>query len=186
MGWPLPRDNRRITATWVAGVGKPQGTVRTYTCCLMKTLAAAEETAVRRIVAELKGRPGPLLEVLHAIQADLGYVPEAAVALQRIAEAAGYRVDFPKGQWCCGLISANAGDFKTTFIGERGVIMTRDAGGEVHVLENRCQHKGIRLLQAPFGGNGKSGIGREGGTWSFDFYCDVKNTVTAPKGWTHG
>ena len=46
----------------------------------MKTLAAAEETAVRRIVAELKGRPGPLLEVLHAIQADLGYVPEAAVA----------------------------------------------------------------------------------------------------------
>jgi formate dehydrogenase subunit gamma len=46
----------------------------------MKTLAAAEETAVRRIVAELKGRPGPLIEVLHAIQADLGYVPEAAVA----------------------------------------------------------------------------------------------------------
>jgi formate dehydrogenase subunit gamma len=46
----------------------------------MKTLAAAEETAVRRIIAELKGRPGPLLEVLHAIQADLGYVPEAAVA----------------------------------------------------------------------------------------------------------
>jgi formate dehydrogenase subunit gamma len=46
----------------------------------MKTLEAAEETAVRRIVAELKGRPGPLIEVLHAIQADLGYVPEGAVA----------------------------------------------------------------------------------------------------------
>lgn len=45
----------------------------------------------------------------------------------------------------------------------------------------------VRDLQAPFGGNRKSGIGREGGTWSFDFYCDVKNTVTAPKGWTtHG
>jgi len=41
----------------------------------------------------------------------------------------------------------------------------------------------VRDLQAPFGGNGKSGIGREGGTWSFDFYCDVKNTVTAPNGW---
>ncbi len=40
-------------------------------------------------------------------------MPEAAVALQQIAEAAGYRVDFPKGQWCCGLISANAGDFKS-------------------------------------------------------------------------
>jgi len=38
-------------------------------------------------------------------------LPESAVALHRIAEAAGYRVEFPKGQWCCGLIAANAGDF---------------------------------------------------------------------------
>jgi aminomuconate-semialdehyde/2-hydroxymuconate-6-semialdehyde dehydrogenase len=42
----------------------------------------------------------------------------------------------------------------------------------------------VRDLGAPFGGNGKSGIGREGGPWSFDFYCDVKNTVFAPSGWT--
>jgi aminomuconate-semialdehyde/2-hydroxymuconate-6-semialdehyde dehydrogenase len=42
----------------------------------------------------------------------------------------------------------------------------------------------VRDLGAPFGGNGKSGIGREGGPWSFDFYCDVKNTVFAPAGWT--
>lgn len=40
----------------------------------------------------------------------------------------------------------------------------------------------VRDLQAPFGGSRESGIGREGGTWSFDFFCDVKNTVTAPKG----
>ena len=39
----------------------------------------------------------------------------------------------------------------------------------------------VRDLQAPFGGSRHSGVGREGGTWSFDFYCDVKNTVTAPK-----
>jgi 5-carboxymethyl-2-hydroxymuconic-semialdehyde dehydrogenase len=45
----------------------------------------------------------------------------------------------------------------------------------------------VRDLAAPFGGNGHSGIGREGGTWSFDFYCDVKNSVYAPGGWrTHG
>ncbi|WP_327723648.1 aldehyde dehydrogenase [Streptomyces europaeiscabiei] len=45
----------------------------------------------------------------------------------------------------------------------------------------------VRDLQAPFGGSRQSGVGREGGTWSFDFYCDLKNTVTAPKGWTnHG
>lgn len=36
---------------------------------------------VRRIVADLKGRPGPLIEVLHAIQAEVGYVPPAAVPL---------------------------------------------------------------------------------------------------------
>ena len=41
----------------------------------------------------------------------------------------------------------------------------------------------VRDLSAPFGGSGKSGIGREGGIWSFDFYCDVKNSVFAPKGW---
>lgn len=33
----------------------------------------------------------------------------------------------------------------------------------------------VRDLRAPFGGARRSGIGREGGTWSFDFYCDVKN-----------
>ncbi|MFJ2241747.1 aldehyde dehydrogenase [Streptomyces sp. NPDC087859] len=45
----------------------------------------------------------------------------------------------------------------------------------------------VRDLQAPFGGSRHSGVGREGGTWSFDFYCDVKNTVTAPNGWQdHG
>ena len=42
----------------------------------------------------------------------------------------------------------------------------------------------VRDLSAPFGGSGRSGIGREGGTWSFDFYCDVKNSVFAPKGWS--
>jgi aminomuconate-semialdehyde/2-hydroxymuconate-6-semialdehyde dehydrogenase len=43
----------------------------------------------------------------------------------------------------------------------------------------------VRDLQAPFGGARQSGIGREGGTWSFDFYADVKNTVYAPTGWRH-
>jgi len=45
----------------------------------------------------------------------------------------------------------------------------------------------VRDLRQAFGGNGKSGIGREGGTWSFDFYCDIKNAVYAPNGWRkHG
>lgn len=41
----------------------------------------------------------------------------------------------------------------------------------------------VRDLGAPFGGNGKSGIGREGGDYSFDFYCDIKNSVFSPTGW---
>ncbi|TIC87386.1 aldehyde dehydrogenase [Nocardioides sp. GY 10113] len=41
----------------------------------------------------------------------------------------------------------------------------------------------VRDLEAPFGGNGRSGIGREGGIWSFDFYTDIKNSVFSPTGW---
>jgi 5-carboxymethyl-2-hydroxymuconic-semialdehyde dehydrogenase len=36
----------------------------------------------------------------------------------------------------------------------------------------------VRDLRAPFGGARDSGIGREGGTWSFDFYADVKTVCT--------
>jgi salicylate 5-hydroxylase large subunit len=56
--------------------------------------------------------------------------------------------------WCYVGLEAevpSAGDFKTTFIGERGVIMTRDVDGGIHVIENRCQHKGLRFVQAPYG-----------------------------------
>ncbi len=42
----------------------------------------------------------------------------------------------------------------------------------------------VRDLRAPFGGSRHSGVGREGGTWSFDFYCDVKNTCTNRDRWT--
>jgi 5-carboxymethyl-2-hydroxymuconic-semialdehyde dehydrogenase len=38
----------------------------------------------------------------------------------------------------------------------------------------------VRDLRAPFGGSRSSGIGREGGVWSFDFYADVKNVCMAP------
>lgn len=44
----------------------------------------------------------------------------------------------------------------------------------------------VRDLRAPFGGSRLSGVGREGGTWSFDFYCDVKNTCTNPDRWRSG
>jgi 5-carboxymethyl-2-hydroxymuconic-semialdehyde dehydrogenase len=36
----------------------------------------------------------------------------------------------------------------------------------------------VRELGAPFGGARNSGVGREGGAWSFDFFCDLKNVAT--------
>jgi formate dehydrogenase subunit gamma len=45
----------------------------------MESLPPEQSAAVRRIVAQHRERPGPLLEVLHSIQASFGYVPEGAV-----------------------------------------------------------------------------------------------------------
>ncbi len=51
----------------------------------MKPISATERDTVTRIVEDMKGRPGPLIEVLHSVQAALGYVPAEAVPI--LAEA---------------------------------------------------------------------------------------------------
>jgi formate dehydrogenase subunit gamma len=51
----------------------------------MKPISTNESDIVRRILGELKSKPGPLIEILHAVQAALGYVPSEAVPI--IAEA---------------------------------------------------------------------------------------------------
>jgi salicylate 5-hydroxylase large subunit len=43
------------------------------------------------------------------------------------------------------------GDWKTTTLGEKPVIVTRSADGEVSVVENRCAHRGVKFCQARFG-----------------------------------
>jgi formate dehydrogenase subunit gamma len=45
----------------------------------MEPLTDVERQTVLRIVAEHKSRPGPLIEILHGVQAALGFVPPAAV-----------------------------------------------------------------------------------------------------------
>jgi len=45
----------------------------------METLPPAESAVVRRLVAGHKARPGPFIEILHAAEAALGFVPEKAV-----------------------------------------------------------------------------------------------------------
>lgn len=43
------------------------------------------------------------------------------------------------------------GDFKTTILGERPVIVMRSAEDEISVLENRCAHRGVKLCQVRSG-----------------------------------
>ncbi len=43
------------------------------------------------------------------------------------------------------------GDFKTTTLGERPVIVVRSAEDEISVLENRCAHRGVKFCQARSG-----------------------------------
>jgi anthranilate 1,2-dioxygenase large subunit len=37
------------------------------------------------------------------------------------------------------------GDFKTSFIGETSIVVTRDSDGELYAFENRCAHRGALL-----------------------------------------
>src|SRR5690242_10930152 len=42
---------------------------------------------------------------------------------------------------------AKPGQFVTTFMGEDGVIVTRDAHGQLHGLLNSCRHRGNRVCR---------------------------------------
>lgn len=58
--------------------------------------------------------------------------------------------------WCYVGLSAEipeAGDFKTTMIGERPVIAARTAEGAAAVMENRCAHRGVQLCFRELGRN---------------------------------
>jgi salicylate 5-hydroxylase large subunit len=57
---------------------------------------------------------------------------------------------FYKKHWCYVGLEAeipNAGDFKRTVIGERSVLMVRDADHAINVLENICAHRGMRFCR---------------------------------------
>jgi salicylate 5-hydroxylase large subunit len=61
---------------------------------------------------------------------------------------------FYRGHWNYVGLEAevpNVGDFRRSKIGERSVIMTRSADGEVHVLENVCAHRGMAFCRERHG-----------------------------------
>jgi salicylate 5-hydroxylase large subunit len=43
------------------------------------------------------------------------------------------------------------GDFKTTLIGNRSVILARDDDGSIHAFANQCAHRGVKFCQREFG-----------------------------------
>jgi len=49
-------------------------------------------------------------------------LPAEGQALEQILRAAGNRIVFPKDQWCCGLICANAGEFELGAKLNRGLV----------------------------------------------------------------
>ena len=61
---------------------------------------------------------------------------------------------FYKKHWCYIGLEAevpHVGDFKRTVIGERSVIMVRDADGNINVVENVCAHRGMRFCRERHG-----------------------------------
>lgn len=48
----------------------------------------------------------------------------------------------------------NAGDYATVNIGSKPLVMVRDRAGKVHVLYNRCGHKGAKLVDTASGNTG--------------------------------
>ena len=61
---------------------------------------------------------------------------------------------FYRSHWCYVGLEAevpNPGDFKRTVVGERSVILVRDAAGGLNVVENVCAHRGMRFCRERHG-----------------------------------
>jgi salicylate 5-hydroxylase large subunit len=61
---------------------------------------------------------------------------------------------FAGPSWCYVALAAEIpgpGDFKRSYVGDKPVVVVRDAAGAINVLVNRCAHRGVRFCRSDFG-----------------------------------
>ena len=67
------------------------------------------------------------------------------------------------------------GDYKTTFIGDTPVVMTRALDGRLHAVVNRCAHRGNLVCREPFGSAKRLYCVYH--AWSFTLEGDLSNAA---------
>lgn len=99
-----------------------------------------------------------LHEPLPAAGADWGEAPVSRVPGWVYTDPQVYQQElerfFYRGHWCYVGLECEIpgpGDFKRTKVGERSVIVVRDAEGVVRVVENRCAHRGVAFCRQRHG-----------------------------------
>ena len=68
----------------------------------------------------------------------------------------------------------NAGDYKSTFVGDTPVVMTRDEAGNIHAWVNRCAHKGAQVCRERFGHSDDGAFTCVYHQWAYDAKGDLK------------
>ena len=67
----------------------------------------------------------------------------------------------------------NAGDYKSTFLGDTPVVVTRDTEGEIHAWVNRCAHRGAMVCRENQGNNADGTYTCVYHQWAFDAKGDL-------------
>lgn len=75
------------------------------------------------------------------------------------------------------------GDYKSTYIGQIPVLMTRDQQGQVHVVINRCMHRGLTVCPEEYGNSRYLVCPYHGWTYSHD---GALVETGAPEGYSEG